>query len=115
MTENELKQWFWNKFNNCYPVIHSDYPESVFWYYDEKFIRKMKLCKINNEELTLPTTIARICLFEQDFKNKWFNCNYDEIWSFFYENYNSNYSIVQSFIMNMLKETDKMSVLTHNL
>jgi hypothetical protein len=112
MTEEELKIWFWNKFNSCYPVKHSDYPKSIFWIYDEKFVRKMKLCKINNSKITFPEKITGICLFEQDFKNGWFNCDYDEIWSFFYNNYRDRYSDVQSFIKRVINETDKMSTLT---
>ena len=112
MTEEELKIWYWDEFNSCYPVVHSDYPESVFWFYDEKFIRKTKLCKLNNSEITFPKKITGKCLFEQDFKNKWLNCEYDEIWMFFYTNYSANYHYVQSFIKNMLKETDKISALT---
>ena len=112
MTEEELKQWFWNKFNSCYPVKHSDYPDSIFWFYDEKFVRKIKLYKLNNTEVTLPSKITGVCLFEQEQKNRWFNCNHNEIWLFFCKNYKNSYNDVQLLIKSWLKETDKLSVLT---
>ena len=112
MSEEELKKWFWNKFNNCYPVKHSDYPESIFYFYDEKIIRKMKLCKLNNQKLTLSSKVTGICLFEQDLKNGYFNTNYYEIWSFFYHNYMSNYDNIQLLIKGWLEDTNKLSVLT---
>lgn len=112
MSEEELKIWFCNKFNSCYPVKHDDYPESVFWYYDESYMRKLKLCKINNQEITLPTKVSGVCLFEQDSKNKRFNCDYEEIWHIFEDKYSTNYFGVQSLIASWLKEIDKLSVLT---
>ena len=112
MTKEELIIWFCDKFNSCYPVTHSDYPESIFWFYDEKFIRKLKLYKLNNQKITLPSIVRGICLFEEDSKYCWFNCNYDEIWSFLYVNYSSDYTDVQSFIKNILKDSNKFNVFT---
>jgi hypothetical protein len=83
MTKEELSKWFWNKYNSCYQVVHKDYPESIFIFYDEQFLRQKKLARVLNEEIKYPSEIKGICLFEQDYKNKWFNCNYKEIWSFF--------------------------------
>ena len=112
MTKEELTIWFCDKFNSCYPVTHSDYPESIFWFYDEKFIRKLKLYKLNNQKITSPNIVRGICLFEEDSKYCWFNCNYDEIWSFLYVNYSSYYTDVQSFIKNILKDSNKFNVFT---
>ena len=90
MTKEELNIWFRNKFNNCYPVTHDDYPESIFMFYDPLFIRQKKLSRIVGEEIEYPSKPTGICLFEQDHKNGWFRMNYDEITSFFYKNYCHN-------------------------
>jgi len=112
MNKEELTNWFIDKFNSCYPVTHTDFPESTFWFYDEKFIRKIKLCKINNQNITLPTIVTGICLFEEDLKNDWFNCDYNKIWSFIYKNYSTEFHVVQSFITNILEENNKCNVLS---
>ena len=95
MTKEELKIWFWNKFNNCYYVVHDDYPKSLFMYYDKKIIRKMKLCKISGEKYNMQNKISGVCLFEQDYKNKSFYLNYDEITQFFFKNYSTNYNKIK--------------------
>ena len=112
MTKEELTIWFWNKFNSCYPVGHDDYPDNIYWYYDDKYIRKIKLCKINNQEIILPIKVNGICLFRQDLKNKSLWCNYDEIWSFFKQNYKDNYNEIQSIIKEILSDTTKLNVYT---
>ena len=112
MTKEELTKWFWNKFYSCYPVKHQDYPDSIFYLYDKHFIRQKKLCRITGERLELPEVFSGMVLFEQDLKNKYFCCRYDEIWSFFQTNFNPNYLEIQSFIKSMLEEHDKMNVFT---
>ena len=111
MKEEELKKWFWNKFNLCYPVKHSDYPKKIYWFYDEKLVRKIKLYKIENKEI-IHIDISGICLFEQDLINNYFYCDYDEIWTFFKKNYNNNYYVIQILIKSWLEETIKLSLLT---
>ena len=81
--KEELTKWLIDKFNSCYPVTHTDYPKSIFWFYDKKITRKIKLCKINNQDITLPAIVTGICLFEENYKNNYFNCDYHEIWTFF--------------------------------
>ena len=54
MTTDELKIWFFDKLNSCYPVIHDDYPNCIFWFYDDSFVRKMKLSNISGKNLILP-------------------------------------------------------------
>ena len=112
MTKKELSKWFWNKYNSCYPVIHEDYPDSIFMIYDEQFLRQRKLARVLNKEVVYPTKIKGKCLFEQDYKNEHFWCNDIEVWSFFERNYSSNYADVQALIKNWLKEHDKMQALT---
>ena len=112
MTKEELSKWFWNKYNSCYPVVHEDYPESIFMIYDEQFIRQKKLARVLNEEISYPIEIKGTWLFEQDYKNGWFWCDQDEIWSFFENNYSANYTDIQSFIKSLLEEHNKLSVFT---
>ena len=115
MTKEELTIWFWNKFNSCYPVIHDDYPDSIFWFYDERYVRKIKLCKLNNQKIISPNKVIGTCLFEQDFKTKYLWCNYDDIWLFFKQNYKDNYNDVQLLIKEILSDTTKLNVYTsHN-
>ena len=111
MNKDELKNWFWEKFNSCYLVKHDNYPESIFMYYDSQFVRKLKLANISGEKIN-KTDITGVCLFELDWKNKIFYCNYYEIWDHLYYNY-SNYVVeIQQFILDRLEEHTKMSVLT---
>ncbi|MCK9416082.1 hypothetical protein M0Q97_05415 [Candidatus Dojkabacteria bacterium] len=112
MSKEEISKWFWNKFNSCYPVVHEDYPESIFMIYDEQFLRQKKLARVLDKELSYPTEVKGICLFHQDYKNGWFECSYDEIWSFFKRNYSSNYTDIQTLIKNLLVEHDKLQALT---
>ena len=110
MNKEELKKWFWNKFNGCYKVNHCDYPKRTYYFYDEQFLRQKKLSRIiGGQELEYPTELKGICLFEQDPKNEYLYCDYDEIWSFFQINFSTNYNEIQSFIKELLEEHDKLS------
>lgn len=102
MTEIELKQWFFDKLYNCYPVKNSEYPDSIFWLYDDQFIRKMKLCRLSDKEITYPSNITGKCLFEQDIKYKYLHCDFDEIWRFFYNEGYNGYDTVKQLIKNWL-------------
>ena len=31
MTEEQLKEWFWDKFNSYYPAKHDVYSDSIFY------------------------------------------------------------------------------------
>ena len=115
MNKDELSKWFWNKFNSCYPVVHEDYPDNIFMIYDKNFLRQMKLARVLGTPLEYPKKIEGICLFRQDFKNKWFRCNHDEIWSFFYDNYSLNFIEVQSFIKSLLCEYNKSNSTKNSL
>ena len=105
MKNEELKDWFLNKFNNCYYVAHDDYPKSLFMYYDEKFVRKMKLCKLSGKEVIYPKIPPGICLFEQDYKNEHFFIDYNEITSFLYQNYSTNWKDIKNLIDSWLKDS----------
>ena len=112
MTDEELKDWFWNKFNSCYCVKHEDYPESLFMYYDKNFYRQKKLARVLEQEVIYPSKVDGICLFEQDYENNFLWCNHKEIWSFFEENSNYNYQEISDLIKCWLVEHSKLQVLT---
>ena len=111
MTKDELKIWFWDKFNSCYILNHSIYPDSIYMIYDINFIRTKKLANILNKEVEYTTEIKGDCLFEQDFNNECLWCNYREIWSFFEQYYSSNYQEISDLIKGWLEEHDKLKVL----
>jgi len=112
MNKEELSKWFWNKFNSCYPVVYEKYPDSIFMIYDEQFLRQRKLARVLDENIVYPSKVKGKSLFCLNYKNGWFDCIYDEIWSFLEHNYSSNYTDVQTFIKNMLEEHDKLQALT---
>jgi len=72
MDKEELSNWFYNKLKMCYAVKHNRYPHITFWCYDEMFIRKMKICKLNNTEVKLPIKFTGKILFEQDTESRRF-------------------------------------------
>jgi hypothetical protein len=81
-------------------------------YYDLRYVRKLKLCKIDGKEISQPKTIIGECLFEQDWKNKYLWCKYSVIWKYLEDNYSTNYKDIQSFIKDRLEEQDKIKILT---
>ena len=109
--DNDLIEWFWEKFNSCYLVKHEDYPERLFMFYDPQYIRKLKLANISGEKIN-KTEISGVCLFEQDWKNNYLYCNFDEIWDHLYYNYSTNSLEIHQFIKDRLEEHSKMSVMT---
>jgi hypothetical protein len=111
MTKEEISKWFWNKYNSCYTVVHKDYPENIYKFYDDNFLRQKKLARVLNEKNSYPSEVKGICLFELNYEINQFCCNYDEIWSFLYDNYSPSYIDVQTLIKNLLEEQDKLQTL----
>ena len=114
MRKEELKDWFWDKFNSCYSVKHDDYPHSVFMIYDLNYIRAKKLSNILNKDVEYPTMIKGVCLFEQDLKNEWLYCDYEKIWTFFKNNYSGSSQEISDLIKGWMEEHNKLKVLTPN-
>jgi len=112
MSKEELSDWFWNKFNCCYPVKSDEFPDSIFWFYDETFVRKQKICKLNNQDITFPDKVKGVCLFDQDTRYEVFMCDYDLIWTYFKDNYGDDYDYIQSLISDILKENDNLNEYT---
>ena len=103
MTKEELTIWFVDKFNSCYPVTIEDDYTRLFWFYDEQFIRKIKLCKIENIKYPIHNTVKGTCLFDVHISNRYLFCDYKEIWSFFEKNYSKNYNEIQSLISEIFR------------
>ena len=112
MTEEQLKIWFWDKFNSCYSVKHDNVPNSIYMYYDINFIRAKKLATILNKEVEYPTEIKGICLFELNFINEYIYIDYDNIWSIIVKKYSGVYEEICKLIKVWLEECDKLKVLT---
>lgn len=110
MSKDELMIWFYEKLFSCYPVKNVDYPGSIFWFYDEKFIRKIKISKVNNKDVRLPRKVKGICLFEEDTTTGCFNCDYNQIWMFISNNYiddtKCDYETVQYLVKEFLNSYD---------
>ena len=115
MSNEELKIWFWDKFNSCYSVKHEDYSDIIFMFYDINFIRAKKLATILNNDVEYQTEVKGDYLFRQDFNNEYLWCDYDEIWSVFEKNYSYNYQEIRKLIKDWLEEHDKLKVLTPNV
>lgn len=102
MTNKELRNWFFDKLTNCYSVVYDKYPDNIIYYYDENFIRKCKIAKINNIEIEQPLKPNGICLFDQDLVSECLWCNYDYIWSYFKKHIDDDDKI-KKIIMDWLK------------
>jgi hypothetical protein len=114
MTEDELKNWFWNMFCSCYPIKHDDYPERTYFLYDKLYLRKCYLLNLIGRKLEFPTEIKGNCLFEINSTNGYLWCNNEIIWNFLEKNYSSNYIDVQSLIEGWFEEYDNIKVIVRN-
>ena len=63
MNNEELYDWLLTKLLSCYPVKIVGKDNYVYWYYDEMFIRKLKVSKLNNKKIKYPNKITGVCLF----------------------------------------------------
>lgn len=101
MNKDDVSKLFINKFNSCYPIKTDFNPNLILWIYDENFIRKLKLCKVNNQEITIPNlNIVKnvLCLFVQNTKSKILYIDYNT-WITFENNINIyDYDIISDII-----------------
>ena len=87
MNKEELKIWFFDKFNACYWAKSDKADDRYFLIYDINFIRSKKLANILNKEVEYPPTPNGICLFEYNLNKKFIWCNEEPIWNFIQDNY----------------------------
>ena len=105
MTEIELKYWFFNKLSNCYIIFYDNYPDNILYYYDENFIRKVKMSKLIGIEVEQPKKFSGICLFDQSLYSKKLYCDYDNIWTVFKKEYiEYSYLNIVNLIESWLKD-----------
>jgi hypothetical protein len=102
MNNEELYDWLLTKLLSCYPVKIVGKDNYVYWYYDEMFIRKLKVSKLNNKKIKYPNKITGFCLFEQDIENKELLLD-KEILDVFYKNYSQDFQDVKFIITDILK------------
>ena len=109
MNKEELKIWFWDKFDSCYPVIHDDYYKNIYMFYDINYIRSKKLANILNKDFEYKIEEAKgVCLFQLDFKFNWFDIDkilWDELYSNIYPHID-NFADLRFLIMDWLHEYD---------
>ena len=72
----ETIDWFNNYYNNCYYVNHTDYPESVFMFYDVNYVRQLKLAKLEGKNYVEKTDITGECLFQLENGIFYLNINF---------------------------------------
>jgi len=117
MDKGDLVKWFYETLFSCYPVKHIDYPNSVFWIYDEKFVRNIKISKINNNPIKFPNIVKGEILFETSSDDNYLYCDYSKIWKYVGDNYincihkNSynDYTVIEYVIKDILNDYYKLS------
>ncbi len=108
MSKKELKDWLLDKLNCCYRITSDNYPGAIFWMYDKRYVRKIKMCEIEKLESSEPIKIKGVCLFEQDTYAKCFYCEYTEIWKIFQTNYSTHWTSIKILIKNILKDNPNL-------
>jgi len=118
MSKDDLRLWFYEKLFSCYPVIDNYDDNKLMWFYDDSFIRKCKISKLNNKEIKLPKKINGDCLFETDELNN-IHCDYSRIWNFIGNNYTLNeyndYETIQYIIKEFLIDYSTISNINKQL
>jgi len=102
--------------NSCYKVKLNDYPNSIFWLYDISYVRKNKICKLNNKKFSISkNNIKGIFLFEQVLNQKIIFCDRKEIWSFFEKNYIDDYNKIQKLIDSIITDFKSLTNYTSHI
>ena len=118
-TKEELKEWFWNKYNSCYWIEEPKIKGNYLLYYNKGYARKKKIQTLldnDMEEISPKEKLSESkILFELDYKNGRLWCNYYEIWSFFEKNYSDNYEEIRDLIKGLLESDTKLRSLTPSL
>ena len=104
MSTDDLRNWLLDKLLSCYPVASENLDYQIYWYYDESYIRKNKLLKLNNisNDDLLNHKINGECLFIQDTSNKFIWCDHKYIWNFLESNYTENEYNINTLIEKIL-------------
>jgi hypothetical protein len=111
MSEEELQQWFWNKFFSCYIVKHDDFPNRLYMMYDIQFLRKIVINNILGKPFEYPKEVKGDCIFIQDYNNKYLYCDYARIWLYLRHNYSVD-RFIQPLIEKWMSDIPELNVLT---
>ena len=68
LSNEELKEWFWSKFDDCYHITKDKNDRPYYIYYDSQIIRQMKLSKLSGDEqfLSYSSIPWGVCVFNKD-------------------------------------------------
>ena len=106
MSLDELENWFFDKFNSCYPIILKNEEDCIYMIYNENYIRAKKLANILNKDVEYPSEVNGVCLFQQDYQLRYLWCDSELIWDFFEKHYNVEYREIRSLIERYLEKLD---------
>jgi len=109
MSKEELSNWLISKILYCYPVVDKEWNDYVFYFYDEQYIRKLKLFKLYNIKITSPNQVNGICLFSLNIKYKIIYFHYEYVWKFFENNYINNYIQIEKFITEIINDYKQLN------
>jgi len=114
LTKEDAKQWFINKYNLCYFVKHDDYDitDKYYMFYNEKYIRRKKISSLIDNEVITPIIKDSVCLFEVDFKHKYFYYDYYDIYVYLKSNYSPNLQDIRVLITEVLSDDINLKTLT---
>lgn len=103
---DDIKTWFIEKINSCYTVKTIELNDSILLYYDENFIRNKKISNIVGVNYKYPTKPRGECLFEINFKKKYFYYSYS-IRDYLFEHCIDEIHDNDYIIKNILIESEK--------
>lgn len=109
MSEKELKKWLIDKFNSCYQVKYDKYKSTIFFYYDESYLRKMKLRKLENNDINLSNDVSGECLFYININNKVLYYDSVKICIFISNNRNKDDIDTKMIIRKTFNSSNKLS------
>ena len=102
MSNINIKDWFWNMFDNCYTIRYKSVYNVKFMIYDNNYIRAKKLATILNKDVEYPTEINGVCLFIIDYKKM--IINYTEFTSLIENTFTINHFEIKRIIYDLIKQ-----------
>ena len=114
MDEQELKEWFWNIYNNCYIFNLEEYKHIDYFCYDVNYIRTKKLLEILNIDFIYNIEPVGKCMFEINHKFNNMYINYEKIWFIIQTNLSLDDMQTTILIKSWLNENDKLKKININ-
>lgn len=107
MNKDELAKWLWNMLKSCYPLYYPSNPQFIYWYYNEQFTRKLKLCKLNNEKIIITGKSKGDFVFEQDIVREILYFNNDNVWHYFKKKMKTTDDQIKTMMNDILNDSIK--------